>query len=193
MNDNLTEYAHGSFEPIRTLADHQGTPTGCAVDLATGDLAIANFSGPSSNDGNVTYRGAKGSPTKFTIPNLRHCSTVAYDNTSNLFVDGVNLSISSLAELPKGKTAFKALQMNQTISEPGGIAWDGQFLAYADQDAAVIYQFKISGSKANVQGSTTLSTGGSNIFQIKVPHLATAPTFPPLACQKKARGSSSRA
>ena len=161
----VSEYAHGSFAPMRTLADHQGTPTGCAVDPKTGNLAIANFVGPSSTNGSViVYAAAKGSPTKYTVPNLTNCSTVAYDDKSNLFVDGGQASVPGLAELPAGKTAFKALHMNQAIAQAAGIAWDGKFLAYGDQGNHIIYQFAISGSNANVQGSTLLN-GATSIFQ----------------------------
>jgi hypothetical protein len=163
--DRVTEYAHGSITPMRTLSDHQGNPVSCAVDPKTGDLAISNFNGPSSTPGNViVYRGAKGNPIRYSSSVLDNYFFVGYDDNDNLFLNGVGGSIVYLAELPKGKSAFKTLSVNQTFGFPGGIAWDGVFLAVADQEANIIYQLKVSGSKATVHGSTTLN-GASDVFQ----------------------------
>ncbi len=162
----VIEYAHGAITPTRTLADHQGEPVACAIDLKTGDLAVSNFSGPTSGTGNVIlYRGAKGSPTEYTAPSFAKYFFVSYDDNGNLFVDGEGSgSDVLLAELPNGKSAFKAIHMNVTLGFPGGVAWDGEFLAVADQQANTIYQFKITRSKATMQGSTVL-TDATDVFQ----------------------------
>ncbi|MGC1380805.1 MAG: hypothetical protein WA814_07250 [Candidatus Baltobacteraceae bacterium] len=162
----VIEYAHGAVAPARSLADHQGVPVACAVDPSTGDLAVSNFVGPSSSPGNVIlYTGAKGTPTKFTAPSFNNYFFAAYDANGNLFVDGLNASGDVLlAELPKGKSAFKAIAMNVTIGFPGGVAWDGAFLAVGDQFSNTIYQFKVSGSNATEQGSTTLNDA-TDVFQ----------------------------
>ncbi|MGA8532990.1 MAG: hypothetical protein WB615_02645 [Candidatus Tumulicola sp.] len=155
----IVEYGHGSIAPLRVLNDHQGAPFNCAVDPDTGDLAVANVNEPPSMDGNViVYRGAKGTPTKYTAPGFTNCYFVGYDPAGNLFVDGVNgSSVTVLAELAKGKSAFKSIVMNEAISMPGGVAWDGTLLAVGDQLANTIYQFKVSGNKATEQGSTALN------------------------------------
>jgi hypothetical protein len=161
----VTEYAHGSITPMRTLDDHQGSSVGCAVDPKTGDLAVSNDFGPSSTPGNViVYKGAKGTPTKYEAPGFTVCLFIGYDDAGNLFVDGYNPSAVLLAELPSGGSAFKSISMNQKIGFPGGVAWDGEFLAVGDQLANTIYQFKVSGSKATEQGSTVLS-GAVNVVQ----------------------------
>lgn len=162
----VIEYAHGAITSTRTLADHQGTPVACAIDLKTGDLAVSNFMGPSGGTGNViVYRGAKGTPTEYAAKNLSDYFFVGYDANGNLFVDGEgSASDVLLAELPNGKSAFKAIHMNVTLGFPGGVAWDGEFLAVADQQANTIYQFKVSRSKATMQGSTVLSDA-TDVFQ----------------------------
>lgn len=163
----IIEYAHGAITPTRTLADHQGEPDTCAIDLKTGDLAVSNLFGPSSgSNGNViVYRGAKGTPTEYTAKNFVLYFFVGYDDNDNLFVDGRNPSSDVLlAELPNGKSAFKAISMNATLAFPGGVAWDGKFLAVGDQQTNTIYQFKVSRSKATMQGSTAL-TDASDVFQ----------------------------
>ena len=40
---NLLEYAHGGTNAIADLADPTGYPVGCAVNPATGDLAVTNL------------------------------------------------------------------------------------------------------------------------------------------------------
>ncbi len=165
-SDRVTEYAHGTIAPLRTIVDHQGITITCAIDPTTGNLAVANWFGPSARPGNViVFAGAKGSPSKFTALNLIEYFFVGYDNSGNLFVDGVNASSKVvLAELPKGKSAFKPIAMNATLGFPGGLEWDGEFLAVGDQLTNTIYQFKVSGSKATMQGSTTLN-GAVDVFQ----------------------------
>lgn len=156
--DRIIEYAHGSVAPIRRLSDRQGHAFTCAVDAKTGNLAVSNNTGPSFGAGNViVYKAAKGTPTAYAAPNMVDYFFAAYDAGGNLFVDGLNASGNVLlAELPNGKTAFKSIAMSQTISYPGGLLWDGQFLAVGDQIVNVIYQFKVSGSTAVEQGATTL-------------------------------------
>ena len=162
----VREYAHGAIAPMRTLPDHQGTPVACAVENKTGDLAISNFFGPSSSSGNViVYKGAKGTPIEYASAGFSNYFFLAYDGDGNLFADGRNSSSTTLvAELPEGKSAFRAISMNQAIGFPGAVAWDGEFLAVGDQLSSTIYQFKVSKAKATVQGSTLLA-GAVDVFQ----------------------------
>ena len=166
-NPRVTEYARGAIAPTRVLVDTQGEPVNCAVDLNTGDLAVSNFLGPGGTGvGNViVYKAAKGSPTVYTVPGFATCFFVGYDSHDNLFVDGNNgASAFVLAKLRKGKNAFRPVSLNQTIGFPGGVVWDGAYLAVGDQLTNIIYQFTISGSNGTVKGSTTL-TGASDVFQ----------------------------
>ncbi|HEY1654776.1 MAG TPA: hypothetical protein VGF86_06670 [Candidatus Tumulicola sp.] len=144
----VREYAHGAIAPTRTLADHQGNPLACAVGPKTGDLAISNFIGTSSAAGNViVYQAAKGTPTEHSIAGFSNCFLLGYDGNDNLYVDGRGATGTVLlAQLPKGKSAFRAISMNESLGFPGGVAWDGEFLAVADQEINTIYQFKISTS-----------------------------------------------
>ena len=163
----VTEYAHGAITPTRSLADHQGSSFACAVDLKTGDLAVSNLTGPSADSGNViVYRGAKGSPIEYSVGAFQFFLFVAYDQNDDLFVDGLSGSDTTfLAELPKGESAFKVLTSNQPIGSPGGVAWDGTFLAVGDQTTNTIYRFAVKGSKAIVKGSTVLN-GATNLYQL---------------------------
>jgi hypothetical protein len=89
------------------------------------------------------------------MTNYRFCG---YDSNGNLFVDGVNNSSSFvLAELPKGSASFTNIDFTQKIEWPGGVQWDGKFVAVGDTDTGTIYRTNAAGT---VKGSTQLS--GSN-------------------------------
>lgn len=180
--NEILEYAHGGTNPINTLYD-SGQPLGCSIDRRTGNLAVSNAYGPSGGYGNVAvYAKAKGTPQiYYTDPSVMSgIDLCTYDNKGNLFVDGTTrYNQFAMAELPKKKKAFTYISLNQSINTPGGIAWDGKYIALGDENSnpAVIYQLSISGSTATVIGTTTLD----NISRVR--------TFSiPLLASKKARG-----
>ena len=84
----ITEYAHGATTPLRTLNDAQGRANGCSVDPKTGDLAVANFWGPTEGIGNVAvYRHASGTPTTYSNPNIwyyYYCATITRGISSSM-------------------------------------------------------------------------------------------------------------
>ncbi len=154
------EFAHGGTIPIKTLNDPGGYPIGCSVDPSTGNLAVANYQSIGSGPGNVViYAKAKGSPKTYTdiaLLTFRYCG---YDNAGNLFVDGQNGSGNfQFAELPKGKNAFTNITLSKRVEFPGGVQWDGTYVAVGDggRNSAVIYRVQVSGSKGKVKGSTPL-------------------------------------
>ena len=127
----ILEYAHGGTTPIATLKD-AGSAQGCSVDPKTGNLAVTNYSTTSSHQGNVAiYKDAKGSPTYLTDSKIYHEYFCGYDNAGNLFVDGFEIaaSVVKLSEIPSGRTVFKNITLNQTITGAGGVQWDGKHLA----------------------------------------------------------------
>lgn len=172
----ITEYAHGATTPLRTLNDPQGRANGCSVDPKTGDLAVANFWGPSEGIGNVAvYRHATGTPTAYSNPNIWYYYYCAYDNKGNLFVDGETQgSVFGLGEVTKGGHSLKFVDVNETIYLPGGVQWDGKYLAVGDQVAvkhnftSTVYQFAISGS-SGTEVSAMVLTGSSDVQQFWIP------------------------
>jgi hypothetical protein len=147
----IREYAHGGKNPIKLLDDRGFGPTDCSVDPATGNLAV-------TNPKNVAiFSGAKGRPVyvrDLSIANYYFC---AYDDKGDLFVDGLHYRTRTvaLAELPKGKTAFMDIALNESLSYAGGVKWDGRYLAMAGGTAA-IYRFKISGRGGTKVGVTEI-------------------------------------
>ncbi len=166
--ENVLEYAHGGKAPAATLEDPGYFPFGCAVDPSTGNLAVTNFSGQSSGQaGNVViYEHAAGKVKKhYADSAIQGFLLCGYDDKGNLFVDGMTqASSAAFAELPKGGSKFTNLTLDQSIEMPGGVQWDGKYVAIGDSAANAIYQFSIAGKKGTKAGTTQL-TGASFTVQ----------------------------
>ncbi len=161
MNDGasqMVEYAHGGTSPIATLGDPGEYPEGCAVDPATGNLAVTNFYATSGPGSVSIYAGAQGTPQVYSDPNLANVRLCGHDANGNLFVDGVDSGSSFVfAELRKGAGALKDIAFKQSVEWPGEVQWDGKHIAVGDTDAVKIYR---TTSKGKVVGTTQL--GGAN-------------------------------
>jgi hypothetical protein len=174
----ITEYAHGSTSPTRTLNDPDGRANGCSVDPTTGNLAVADFWGPSEIIGNVAvFPKANGPPTSYSNSNIFYDYYCGYDDNGNLFVDGeTEGSVFGLGELAKGGSTLKFVNIDETIYLPGGVQWDGKYLAVGDQVAvkhnftSTIYQFSINGSVATTVNTMVL-TGSSQVAQFWIPRI----------------------
>ncbi len=152
------EYAHGGTTPIATLRDDGYVAADCASDPATGDLAVASYDEGSSGGANVAvYAGARGKPRRYVDSKLS-VAFCGYDGRGNLFVDGHGAY--QLAELPKGSATFKNLTLSEQLVRPGGIEWDGKYLAIEDggyaRRFAAIDRVAVSNDRANVVGTIRL-------------------------------------
>jgi WD40 repeat protein len=176
----ISEYAHGSTTVLRTLNDPDGRVNGCSVDPKSGDLAVANLWGASDHQGNVAiYHHASGSPTTYSNPNIYYYYFCGYDNRGNLFADGETYgSVFGLGEVPKGGNALNFITIDQTIYLPGGVQWDGKYLAVGDQVAvkhnftSTIDDFAINGSEATTV-NTMILTGSNQVAQFWIPFVDT--------------------
>ena len=158
---SIVEYAHGGTAPIATLSDPGEKPSGCAVNPATGDLAVTNFSGTgSSQNGNVAiYKGASGAPTSYSAANIASYYYCGYDDAGNLLVDGTMGSSIAFAELRKGSSDFTPITMDETFSYAGSIQWTGRDFSIGWGGGAggfVIYRVSISGSTGMTKGSSQI-------------------------------------
>jgi hypothetical protein len=170
----LVEYAHGGTKRIADRADTgAGDLLGCSVDPKTGNLAVADL-GDSSGPGNVAiFADAKGTPKKYKASNLAAAYFCAYDDSGNLFIDGVNASGAfQFLELPSGSTKLVTITLNQSVGFPGGVAWDGKYVAIGDQEyqnghSSAIYQVSVSGSSGTVTGTTKLG-GSCDVLQFGI-------------------------
>ena len=70
-------------------------------------------------------------------------------------------SAVSLAELPSRGNTFTDITLDQFFIGPGGVKWDGRYLAVAG-GTSKIYRFKIKGHRGTEVGATPIA--GSKIF-----------------------------
>ncbi|HEY2475873.1 MAG TPA: hypothetical protein VGI19_13880 [Candidatus Cybelea sp.] len=166
----LIEYAHGSTKEEAMLSDAGAQyPLGCSVDPTTGNLAMTNLGGPSGGGNILIWAGAKGSATTHSDSDMSFVYFCGYDAQGNLFVDGLDAHYNFVfAELPNGSKDFQTIALDG-VSFPGGIAWDGQYVAVGDQayqskEKSAIDQVSVSGSTATIAATTTLN-GSCDVMQ----------------------------
>jgi hypothetical protein len=159
----ILEFAHGGTQPIATLEmTGYEFPVSCAVDPATGDLAVT------TDNGDVgVFKHAKNAPAYYYYDGVLNTWYCAYDGSGNLFVGGSNESGGfALTELPRGSSTMKLIDVPAEISVRLGIQWDGKYLAIeAEQDfhSAILLRVSVSGSKATVVGRTKLAGAPNDI------------------------------
>lgn len=174
---SIVEFAHGGTTPIQTLNDPGMEPSGCAVNPVTGDLAVANYrpynhsSGCGNGRGNILiYPEAKGSPRSHKAPGITHFSYCAYDNRGTLYADGYGRRSHSfeLAELPKSGDQLEKIQIHWTYSkpeiiDPGGVQWDGKFLAigYPQGENITPSVYRVDPSNGHIASVLTLNKSQS--------------------------------
>jgi hypothetical protein len=168
--NDILEYAHGGTQPIATIDDAGYVPVDCSVDISTGDLAVTNFCQISGDQcigpGNVDiYQNASGTPVTITdasIPLFYHCG---YDSRGNLFANGNTTETEEgfqLAELRNGQTKFDNISLNRVVYFPGGVLWDGKYVAVGDSDAgskfaSSIHQVAVKGTHGIIVSTTRLA------------------------------------
>jgi hypothetical protein len=171
----IVEYAHGGTSPIFSITQHTGLPFDCAVDPATGNLAVANQH-PNGHfqtysDVEVYPKGSKRGQNYFPATGFSQVFFVAYDNKSDLFADGTPClpygcgsggfsgGPPALFELSKGDSKFTQLTLSgATLNQPSAINWIKPTLLLGDQDfqnqgTNGAYKVFISGSTATVVGT----------------------------------------
>ena len=156
---HVYEYPHGSTKPIKTLYDNyvDFNPIDCSVDPTTGNLAVS-----SADSGFVVvFPKAQQSPQVY-YENMKHVIMYrcAYDDKGDLFVDQVyshNHRRQYIGDLANGTTQFKNYLLDQRISRPGGIQFDGRHVAVEDLSSHIVYRLRFSGSQAVTVGTTPLN------------------------------------
>jgi hypothetical protein len=158
--NQITEYQVPQ-KPLKTLSVAYDFPSSCAMD-ASGDLAVGILYASGAGGGDVViFKNATGSGTAYSTP-LDEEFFDGYDNQGNLFADGFtgNRSGFALVELPKGSTKFVTIQTSNSVEFPGSVQWDGTYLTVFDQDKSAVYQYTVSGTKATLKGTVSLSGTG---------------------------------
>ena len=173
----LIQYQHGGTEPVSQLSATM--PGGCAVDTATGNLAVLNASTASSPASVAVYPQAKGVPTSYRDAKMSTMDFCAYDGQGNLFVEGRSAGskptvvLAELVRNAKSKT-FREVPLNPTPYEEGGIQWDGANLVVAEGvnigGHFDLYRFTIAHAKATYVDTISVSSDGNdyNIVQFSI-------------------------
>jgi hypothetical protein len=153
----LDEYAHGGTKPIAQIRiPDGGFGNGCAVDPKSGDLAVMNPAGGAPYGGLIdVWAGARaGKPAVYDVPFVPENG--AYDDHGNLFVDGRPGGSDPwllFGVLAKGSGAVANLRLSKKTSFPGGVQWDGKYVAVQTggyqpylRGRPRIYRIRISGN-----------------------------------------------
>lgn len=170
-SSQIFEFAHGGTSPIAVFSDTNEFPASCAFDFHTGNLAVTNILGTQSFNqfeiGSISvYPAGSSSPTIYTDPDNAREYFLAYDNNSNLFVDGVDSRTSAFryAEMSPIGNFTEIKIKGAKITFPGGVQRVGSYFAVGDQEGAVfgtpdIYHVLPTGK---VVGRTTLTGANGN-------------------------------
>jgi hypothetical protein len=132
---NVYEYAHGGSTPIATITAKLGLPYACAVDNATGNLAVSYWHpyGHYRNYAEVIVypHGAKPGASYGPKTGFYRAYFLAYDSQSNLYTTGTacgyydcyRASYIHLFELAAGQSTFKLIRGPARQSAPSAIVW----------------------------------------------------------------------
>jgi len=166
--NKIFEYKHGSKRRVWTLTGYGG-PVGCSIDPTTGNLAASGI-----HSALAVYANARGTPAIYTNSSLWEDFWCSYDDKGDLFVDGQNLPSDGskfvFFELANGSSSLTPITLNQSMGFPGGVQWDGKYMAVGSYyppptGEPIIYQFNISGSSGTEIGSTPLGSGAFDVMQ----------------------------
>ena len=152
--DQISEYSVPQ-KLLRNLSVSVGMPSSCAMNTS-GDLAVGILSGAGGGD-IVIFKHARGKAKVITSSLAREYFD-GYDNQGNLFFDGFTGAYKfELLEIPKGSSKPETIKTSNTIKFPGSVQWDGTYLAVTDQSAEAIYQYTVSGTKATLKNTVSLT------------------------------------
>ncbi len=160
--NKIFAYRHASKVPFETLQAAAGDPAGCAIDPTTGNLAVTTL-GRGSNGNVAVYPHARGTPVTYADPRIQSYFWCGFDTRGNLYLDGQASHYFAFAELPKNDKKLIDITLDHKMDFPGGVQWDGTYVAVGDQATSVIYHFKIKHSTGVLVGQTDLQ--GSDAMQ----------------------------
>jgi hypothetical protein len=159
----IFEFAHGQSNVKRTFPDNGFMPVGCAVDRASGNLAVVNLcgvrygNGCNGGDGNVTiFTRAGRSHQTYSSPAIINDVSCDYDDNGDLYVSvRERLALFKLVELVNGQKPFRSVTLKPHLSlGESPIQWDGSHITVGDSTGRVIYEFTVSGGRGTEVGTT---------------------------------------
>jgi hypothetical protein len=173
-SQEIVQYAHGGTKQTKALRDPSGYPLGCAIDAASGDLAVTNIFDVTGSGAVLVYKSGSGKPAIHTNSEQYYYYFDGYDTGGNLYVSGRSPSGAyMLSELPKGSHSMSTVSLSGgTIYFPGTVQWVGKTIVLGDQacgnaSASCFYEASASGSGLQITGTTPF-TGACDIVQGQV-------------------------
>ncbi len=166
-NVAVYKYKHGGTKPIKTFNVFGYFPFGCAVDPASHDLAVANVSANPSGPGSLSiFRPGDFFPSNYTNPAFNAYFFCSFDANGNVLVDGadVNSYHALFGKLRNGATRVTTVTLDQAIGYPGGVQWDGTYMAVQDTMSRILYRFDITGAHGKSAGSVRFKTDRSTLL-----------------------------
>jgi hypothetical protein len=165
----IDEYAYASIVPKNVITDTLGEPYACAIDAASGRLAVKNLTNPSGSEpGNVlVYPSPTGTPVEYSDPQMNEPTFCTFDRKGNLTVDAYDGSFNPvMVELRKTSTKLKTLTWSgldsRKLYEPSGLEPAGPVMLWGDTGDVDLDQVKIAGSTATLVNTLPLS----NLYSI---------------------------
>jgi hypothetical protein len=148
-------YAHAGTKPIRKLVT-SGAPYGCSVDPISGNLALTQLSSYLHGALSV-YPKAKGKAIVYRDKEIDATWFCGYDRSGNLFADAWDrYGKLILVELAKGGKTLEIFDLGESFQNPGGVEWDGKYVAVGNRGAGLIYRTSETG---HVAQTLTLKSG----------------------------------
>jgi hypothetical protein len=160
QTNGLDEYQRGTTKKIATLAAPDGYTelAGCSIDPLSGNVAVVTEGGPAVV---LVFSHGTGTPTVYTDPTIASYYYCAYDDSGNLFVLGYGVGKTHVragfAELLKGGNVLFDIRLNQSISEPQKLQWDGKFMAL--ELGGTIHRVQVFGTEGKIVSTTILQSG----------------------------------
>ncbi|MGB6518983.1 MAG: hypothetical protein WBE79_10815 [Candidatus Cybelea sp.] len=111
---------------VNTYGDSYGYPVGCAVDPATGSLAVSDMFGISGSGQVLVFGKGSHTPAVFSNPAQYFYSFVGYGPNSALWTSGRTLYGDYIASACGPSTCSTINLSGGTIYFPGPVQWDGK-------------------------------------------------------------------
>jgi hypothetical protein len=166
----ITEYAHVGKTPITTIHRAKGSPTGCAVNPSSGDLAVT-YNHPNAHAGELfalvyiyPHGEEPGAKPYTNSTGLTFAYFLAYDDNGNLYMDGLGCyygscdpsNIAVLMLLKPGASVFNPVAISgANIRSPRGLSWIKPTLligdsAYGNTNTSDGYKLLVTKNEAKV-------------------------------------------
>ena len=170
---NVYEYAHGGTAPIATITAKLGFPYACAVDSATGNLAVS-YEHPYGHFRSyaevVVYApGANTGPSYAPKTGFYRAYFLSYDDKSNLYATGQACGYDEcyrdayirLFQLGSRKKMFEVVAGEARQSAPSAIVWvNPSFLmgnGKSGDGGAQALKIQVTGKRATIVGDVNFA------------------------------------